>query len=137
MGAGVNLCVGSLMPNEENRDIAFVIYELAAYGKSLGLSPEEIFPHIHLRPIETDGKNFREGHHAEHREELAKIVHALVHVGWQGVFRPDHAPSADHGFGRPGYDVIGRGYGLNLLLGMFRNGRDHQGHPSGQCPCRD
>ncbi len=118
-GCGVNLCVGSLMPNEENRDIAAVIYELAAYGKSLGLSPEEIFPHIHLRPIETDGKNFREGHHAEHREELAKIVHALVHVGWQGVFRPDHAPSADHGCGRPGYDVIGRGYGLNLLLGMF------------------
>lgn len=118
-GCGVNLCVGSLMPNEQNRDITALIYEIAEYGKSKGMSPEEIFPHIHLRPVETDGKNFREGHHAEHREELAKIVHALVDIGWAGVFRPDHAPSSDHGFGRPGYDVIGRGYGAQLLLGLF------------------
>jgi mannonate dehydratase len=118
-GCGVNLCVGSLMPNKSNRDITTVIYELAEYGKSIDMDIHEIFPHIHLRPIETDGMNFREGHHAEHREELAKIVHALVDVGWQGVFRPDHAPSSEHGFGRPGYDVIGRGYGAQLLLGLF------------------
>lgn len=118
-GCGVNLCVGSLMANEENRDITSVIYEIAGYGKNKGMDIHQIFPHIHLRPIETDGKNFREGHHAEHREELAKIVHALVDVGWQGVFRPDHAPSPDHGFGRPGYDLIGRGYGAQLLLGLF------------------
>ena len=121
-GCGVGLCTGSLMPNEDNRDIVAVIYELAEYGRGLGLSPEEIFPHIHLRPIETDGKNFREGHHACHREELAKVVHALVDIGWQGVFRPDHAPSSDHGLGRPGYDVIGRGYGAQLLLGLFEMG---------------
>jgi len=118
-GCGVNLCVGSLMPNEENRNITELIYEISEYGHLKGMSIDEVFPHIHLRPIETDGKNFREGHHAEHREELAKIVHALVNVGWQGVFRPDHAPSSDHGFGRPGYDIIGRGYGAQLLLGLF------------------
>lgn len=118
-GCGVNLCAGSLMPNEDNREITTVIYELAEYGEKLEMDIHEIFPHIHLRPIETDGMNFREGHHAEHREELAKIVHALVDVGWQGVFRPDHAPSSDHGFGRPGYDAIGRGYGAQLLLGLF------------------
>lgn len=118
-GCGVNLCIGSLMPNEVNRDISTVIYEIAEYGRMKGMSAEEIFPHIHLRPVATDGKNFREGHHAEHRELLAKIVHALVDIGWQGVFRPDHAPSSDHGFGRPGYDIIGRGYGANLLLGLF------------------
>jgi mannonate dehydratase len=118
-GCGVNMCIGSLMANESNRDITTVIREIAEYGLEKGMSMESIFPHIHLRPIETDGKNFREGHHAEHREELAKVVHTLVDLGWQGVFRPDHAPSSDHGFGRPGYDVIGRGYGANLLLGLF------------------
>jgi mannonate dehydratase len=118
-GCGVNLCIGSLMPNEVNRDITTVIYELAEYGHNLGMSIDDIFPHIHLRPIETDGKNFREGHHAEHREELAKVVHALVAVEWQGVFRPDHAPASGHGFGRPGYDLVGRGYGAQLLLGLF------------------
>jgi mannonate dehydratase len=118
-GCGVNLCIGSLMANESNRDITSIIREISAYGHLKGMSMEEIFPHIHLRPIETDGKNFREGHHAEHREELAKVVHALVNLGWQGVFRPDHAPASDHGFGRPGYDVIGRGYGAQLLLGLF------------------
>lgn len=118
-GCGVNMCIGSLMANETNRDITTVIREIAEYGLMEGMSIEEIFPHIHLRPIETDGKNFREGHHAEHREELAKVVHALVDLSWQGVFRPDHAPASDHGFGRPGYDVIGRGYGAQLLLGLF------------------
>ncbi|MBN2164366.1 MAG: mannonate dehydratase [Pontiellaceae bacterium] len=118
-GCGVNMCIGSLMAAEKNRDITTVIREIAEYGQMKGLSIDEIFPHIHLRPIETDGKNFREGHHAEHREELAKVVHTLVDLGWQGVFRPDHAPASDHGFGRPGYDVIGRGYGANLLLGLF------------------
>lgn len=118
-GCGVNFCIGSLMPNQENRDISILIYQIAEYGFSKGLTAEEIFPHIHLRPVETDAKNFREGHHAEHREELAKVVHALVDIGWQGVFRPDHAPTSDHGFGRPGYDVIGRGYGAQLLLGLF------------------
>ena len=119
---GVGLCTGSLMPNEGNRDIVAVIYELAEYGRQKGLTPNEIFPHIHLRPIETDGKNFREGYHAYHREELAKIVHALVDIGWQGVFRPDHAPACDHGFGKPGYDIVGRGYGAQLLLGLFEMG---------------
>jgi mannonate dehydratase len=118
-GCGVNMCIGSLMANEANRDITAVIREIAEYGQMTGMSMEDIFPHIHLRPIETDGKNFREGHHAEHREELAKVVHTLVDLGWQGVFRPDHAPASDHGFGRPGYDVIGRGYGAQLLLGLF------------------
>ncbi|VGO23111.1 mannonate dehydratase [Pontiella sulfatireligans] len=118
-GCGVNMCIGSLMANESNRDITAVIREIAEYGEMKGMSMEDIFPHIHLRPIETDGKNFREGHHAEHREELAKVVHTLVDLGWQGVFRPDHAPASDHGFGRPGYDVIGRGYGAQLLLGLF------------------
>lgn len=118
-GCGANFCIGSLMANEKNRDITIAIREIAEYGFAKGMSIDEIFPHIHLRPIETDGKNFREGHHAEHREELAKVVHTLVDLGWQGVFRPDHAPSSDHGFGRPGYDVIGRGYGANLLLGLF------------------
>ncbi len=118
-GCGVNMCIGSLMAAEKNRDITTIIREIAEYGQMKGMSMEEIFPHIHLRPIETDGKNFREGHHAEHREELAKVVHTLVDLGWQGVFRPDHAPASDHGFGRPGYDVIGRGYGANLLLGLF------------------
>jgi hypothetical protein len=64
-------------------------------------------------------QNFREGHHAEHCEELAKVVHTLVDLGWQGVSRPDHAPTSDHDFGRPGHDVIGRGYGANLILGLF------------------
>ena len=118
-GCGVNMCIGSLMANESNRDITGVIREIAEYGRMKGMAMEDIFPHIHLRPIETDGKNFREGHHAEHREELAKVVHTLVDLGWQGVFRPDHAPASDHGFGRPGYDVIGRGYGAQLLLGLF------------------
>ena len=118
-GCGANLCIGSLMANADNRDITQMIREIADYGRLKGMSVDQIFPHIHLRPIETDGKNFREGHHAEHREELAKVVHTLVDIGWQGVFRPDHAPSSDHGFGRPGYDVIGRGYGANLLLGLF------------------
>ena len=118
-GCGANFCIGSLMANEKNRDITIVIREIAEYGLAKGMSIDEIFPHIHLRPIETDGKNFREGHHAEHREELAKVVHTLVDIGWQGVFRPDHAPSSDHGIGRPGYDVIGRGYGANLILGLF------------------
>ncbi|QBG47659.1 mannonate dehydratase [Verrucomicrobia bacterium S94] len=118
-GCGVNLCIGSLMANETNRDITTVIREIAEYGQMKGLSIDEIFPHIHLRPIETDGKNFREGHHAEHREELAKVVHTFVDLGWQGVFRPDHAPQPDHGFGRTGYDAIGRGYGAQLLLGLF------------------
>ena len=118
-GCGANFCIGSLMANEGNRDITVVIREIAEYGFAKGMSIADIFPHIHLRPIETDGKNFREGHHAEHREELAKVVHTLVDLGWQGVFRPDHAPTSDHGFGRPGYDVIGRGYGANLILGLF------------------
>lgn len=118
-GCGVNMCIGSLMASETNRDITNVIREISEYGQMKGMSVDEIFPHIHLRPIETDGKNFREGHHAEHREELAKVVHTLVDLGWQGVFRPDHAPQSDHGFGRPGYDVIGRGYGAQLLLGLF------------------
>ena len=118
-GCGVNMCIGSLMACEKNRDITTVIREIAEYGAMKGMSVDEIFPHIHLRPIETDGKNFREGHHAEHREELAKVAHTLVDLGWQGVFRPDHAPQSDHGFGRPGYDVIGRGYGAQLLLGLF------------------
>lgn len=118
-GCGVNMCIGSLMANETNRDITSVIREISEYGRMKGMSMEEIFPHIHLRPIETDGKNFREGHHAEHREELAKVVHTLVDLGWQGVFRPDHAPASDHGFGRPGYDLVGRGYGAQLLLGLF------------------
>lgn len=118
-GCGANFCIGSLMANEKNRDITIVIREIAEYGLSKGMTIEEIFPHIHLRPIETDGKNFREGHHAEHREELAKVVYTLVDLGWQGVFRPDHAPTSDHGIGRPGYDFIGRGYGANLILGLF------------------
>ncbi|MBL7016567.1 MAG: mannonate dehydratase [Kiritimatiellales bacterium] len=118
-GCGANFCIGSLMANEHNRDITVAIREIAEYGLAKGLSIDEIFPHIHLRPIETDGKNFREGHHAEHREELAKVVHTLVDLGWQGVFRPDHAPTSDHGIGRPGYDFIGRGYGANLILGLF------------------
>ncbi|MDT8389613.1 MAG: mannonate dehydratase [Lentisphaeria bacterium] len=118
-GCGVNLCIGSLMANEKNRDITTVVHEIVEYGRLKGMSAEDIFPHIHLRPIETDGKNFREGHHAEHREELAKVVHALVTIGWQGVFRPDHAPAPDHGFGRPGYDAIGRGYGAQVILGLF------------------
>jgi len=118
-GCGANFCIGSLMANEHNRDITIVIREIAEYGLSKGMTIKEIFPHIHLRPVETDGKNFREGHHAEHREELAKVVHTLVDLGWQGVFRPDHAPSSDHGFGHAGYDVIGRGYGANLILGLF------------------
>lgn len=118
-GCGANFCIGSLMANEHNRDITVVIREIAEYGLAKGLSIDEIFPHIHLRPIETDGKNFREGHHAEHREELAKVVHTLVDLGWQGIFRPDHAPTSDHGVGRPGYDFIGRGYGANLILGLF------------------
>lgn len=118
-GCGTNLCIGSLMANAENRDITAIIREIAQYGRLKGMSVDEVFPHIHLRPIETDGKNFREGHHAEHREELAKVVHTLVDLGWQGIFRPDHAPTSDHGFGRSGYDAIGRGYGANLLLGLF------------------
>lgn len=118
-GCGANFCIGSLMANEHNRDITVVIREIAEYGLAKGMTIDEIFPHIHLRPIETDGKNFREGHHAEHREELAKVVHTLVDLGWQGVFRPDHAPSSNHGIGRPGYDFIGRGYGANLILGLF------------------
>lgn len=118
-GCGVNLCVGSLLPHQQNREISGVVYQLAEYGKSLGMDIHEIFPHVHLRPIETDGRNFREGHHSEHREELGQIVFALVDVGWKGVFRPDHAPSPDHGFGRPGYDLVGRGYGAQLLLGLF------------------
>jgi mannonate dehydratase len=118
-GCGSNFCIGSLMANAKNRDITSMIREIAEYGFLQGMNIDEIFPHVHLRPIETDGKNFREGHHAEHREELAKVVHTLVDLGWEGVFRPDHAPSSDHGIGRPGYDFIGRGYGANLILGLF------------------
>ncbi len=118
-GCGAILCIGSLMANAKNRDITSMIREIADYGRLKGLGIDEIFPHIHLRPIETDGKNFREGHHAEHREELAKVVHTLVDIGWQGVFRPDHAPTSNHGRGNPGYDFIGRGYGANLILGLF------------------
>ncbi|MDC7223707.1 MAG: mannonate dehydratase [Spirochaetales bacterium] len=118
-GCGVNLCIGSLLPREQNREITSVVYQLAEYGKSLGMDIHDVFPHVHLRPIETEGRHFREGHHAEHREELAQVVFALTDVGWKGVFRPDHAPSPDHGFGRPGYDLVGRGYGAQVLLGLF------------------
>ncbi|MDC7221077.1 MAG: mannonate dehydratase [Spirochaetales bacterium] len=121
-GCGVNLCIGSLLPREQNREITSLVYQLADYGKSLGLDIHDVFPHVHLRPIETEGRHFREGHHAEHREELAQVVFALLDVGWRGVFRPDHAPSPDHGFGRPGYDLVGRGYGAQVLLGLFEMG---------------
>ena len=76
---------------------------------------EDVFPHIYLRPIETDGKNFREGHHTEHREELAKVVHSLVDLGWQNVFRPDPAPLPT----TVSVALIDRGYGAQLLLGLF------------------
>lgn len=118
-GCGINLCVGSLLPNFDNRNISELIYDIFEYGSSIGLDVHQIFPHIHLRPIATDGLDFTEGHHAEHREELAQIVYALTDIGWKGVFRPDHAPSPAHGFGRPGYDLVGRGYGAQLLLGLF------------------
>lgn len=118
-GCGANFCMGSLMAHEKNRDITGVLREIVEYGRSKQMSIDEIFPHIHMRPIETEGKNFREGHHADHRRELAKVVYTLVDLNWKGVFRPDHAPSSQHGLGRPGYDVIGRGYGANLLLGLF------------------
>ncbi len=118
-GCGINLCVGSLLPNIHNRNISELIYAMYEYGAAIGLDVHEIFPHIHLRPIATNGLHFTEGHHAEHREELAQIVYTLTDIGWKGVFRPDHAPSPTHGFGRPGYDLVGRGYGAQLLLGLF------------------
>ena len=118
-GCGINLCVGSLLPNMDNRNISELIYAIHEYGSSIGLDVHEIFPHIHLRPISTNGLHFTEAHHAEHREELAQIAYALTDIGWKGVFRPDHAPSPAHGFGRPGYDLVGRGYGAQLLLGLF------------------
>jgi mannonate dehydratase len=131
-GCGVGLCFGSLMPNPENRDVMQVVKELAEHGFARGLGINEIFPFVHLRPIETDGKNFREGLHATHIQELYKIIYALVSYGWSGVFRPDHAPDPtvlhkmmidatenEKALGAKGYSVPGRAMGASLLLGLF------------------
>jgi mannonate dehydratase len=131
-GCGVNLCFGSLTPNESNRDVMLVVKEIADYGLAKGMKIEEIFPHVHLRPIETDGKNFREGQHAAHIEELEKIVYALAFYGWKGVFRPDHAPDPsvlhqmvedrtgiETPLGSRGYSLPGRAMGAELLIGLF------------------
>ena len=131
-GCGVNLCFGSLTPNVNNRDVMKVVRELAEYGLAKGMTINEIFPHVHFRPIETEGKNFREGSHASHIEELYQIIYALTYYGWQGVFRPDHAPNPtvlhnlyeqatgnNNVIGGRGYSVPGRAMGVNLLMGLF------------------
>lgn len=135
-GCGVGLCFGSLTPNEKNRDVMSVVKELAEHGLAKGLSIEQVFPFVHLRPVETNGKDFREGLHAAHVEELWKIVYALVSFGWKGVFRPDHAPDPavlhdmmtqatgnPKALGNRGYSVPGRAMGANLLIGLFHGAR--------------
>ncbi|MDP9128651.1 MAG: mannonate dehydratase [Pseudomonadota bacterium] len=140
---GVGLCFGSLTPNEGNRDVMGVIKELADHGLARGMTIEQVFPHVHLRPVETDGKNFKEGRHADHVDELSQITYALTSYGWKGVFRPDHAPnpSSLHSLieclakkadplgdalakqekfiGDRGYTVPGRAMGGSLLAGLF------------------
>lgn len=128
-GCGVNLCTGSLMANPQNRENIYqLILNLAEYGKSRGMSIDEIFPHVHLRPIETDGKNFREGTHTAHIEELKKIIATLSYLDWHGVYRPDHALTPTYekdadGRSKPvgdrGYHGAGRAEGAALLMGLF------------------
>jgi D-mannonate dehydratase len=128
-GCGVNLCTGSLTANPENRgDITGIIQRLAKFGtEELGWDINRVFPHVHLRPIETDGKNFVEGEHARHVEELRSYVATLSYLGWHGVYRPDHSTTPTYEIdgngskpiGDRGYHGAGRAEGLNVLLGLF------------------
>ncbi len=131
-GCGVGLCFGSLTPNEANRDVMSFVKELAEYGASKGMGINDVFPFVHLRPVETNGKDFREGLHAAHVDELYKIIYALVSYGFNGVFRPDHAPDPavlhdmmtaatgnEKALGMRGYSVPGRAMGANVLIGLF------------------
>jgi mannonate dehydratase len=139
-GCGVGLCFGSLTPNEKNRDVMSVVKDLAEHGLAKGLTIEQIFPFVHLRPVETNGRDFREGLHAAHIDELWKIVYALASYGWKGVFRPDHAPDPavlhdmmtqatgnSKALGSRGYSVPGRAMGANLLIGLFHGARQMVG----------
>lgn len=131
-GCGVGLCFGSLTANAENRDVMQFVKELAEHGIARGMTISEIFPFVHLRPIETNGKDFREGLHVSHIDELNKIIYTLVSYGWRGVFRPDHAPDPavmhdmmtkatgnPRALGGRGYSVPGRAMGVNVLIGLF------------------
>ena len=129
-GFGVGLCPGSLMANENNRDITSMIYQLRDYAIKTGkfnkpdgsLDVNKVFPHVHLRPIETKGKDFTEGWHNDHMEELNKIIYALADIGWTGVYRPDHSPTPkSYGVGKPGYHGIGRALGGQVLAGLFHS----------------
>jgi mannonate dehydratase len=106
--SGICYCQGSLFPAGE--DPVTGIRRLA--------------PHIHFahfRNVKGRAEHFQETFHDNGAIDMPGVIRAYQEIGFQGVIRPDHAPSlAGEPNDTPGYEMLGRLYAAGYMKGLMQ-----------------
>lgn len=81
-------------------------------------------PHIHFahfRNVVGRAECFRETFHDNGAIDMPAVMRAYHEVGFNGVIRPDHAPSmAGESNDNPGYEILGRLYAAGYMKGLMQ-----------------
>lgn len=109
---GITLCTGSLGSGRHN-DVAKIAYRFASEGK---------IKFVHARNVLFENRlDFVEvGHQtASGSLNMAEILTALYHGGFDGYLRSDHGRMVWDEQGRPGYGLYDRAMGITYLEGLW------------------
>jgi mannonate dehydratase len=105
---GLCYCQGSLVPAGE--DPIEGVRRLAPY-----------IHFAHFRNVVGRGERFRESFHDNGDIDMPGVMQTYHDVGFQGVIRPDHAPSmAGETNETPGYEILGRLYAAGYMKGLMQ-----------------
>ena len=104
---GITLCQGNF---------ALMTSDLPAVIKHFG--KEKIF-FVHLRDVRGTAEKFEETFHDDGQTDMLECLRAYRHIGFEGVFRPDHVPTMEGDLNSDaGYSSVGRLYAVGYLKGL-------------------
>lgn len=106
---GITLCTGSLGADPKN-DLVEIIHEV---GNRINF--------VHFRNVGfMNERKFKETAHlsTEGSLDMYAIMQALVHIGFDGVIRPDHGRTVWGEVAMPGYGLYDRAMGITYMQGL-------------------
>jgi mannonate dehydratase len=75
----------------------------------------------HFRNVAGRATHFRETFHDNGEIDMPAVIRAYHEIGFNGVIRPDHAPSmAGETNETPGYEILGRLYAAGYMKGLMQ-----------------
>ncbi|KKI92151.1 mannonate dehydratase [Bacillus sp. SA1-12] len=115
--SGITLCQGTLATAGE--DIPSVIRRFAEQDK--------IF-FVHFRDVRGTAEKFEETFHDDGKTDMLEAMKTYYEVGFKGPARPDHVPTMEgEDNSNPGYELLGRLYGVGYIKGLMEAAGKHAG----------